>query len=164
MLLCKENLSLRAWVNLMYTFSAATFDYVHCIFELQLRFLFIMNVFFWGGVQKYRIFLLWLYYRLHIFYFCILRLSILYLYIYIYIYMYIGSEFLLNFIFNHSNNAYNYAMLISIFQSFPKRGESPCGIATYVLDCDIEVCKFKLQSYHYIHFQTMNSLIPPAMS
>ena len=43
----------------------------------------------------------------------------------------------------------------------------PCGVVAYVLDCDIIISKFKLQSCYYIHFQTnilwkgMNSLIPP---
>ena len=46
---------------------------------------------------------------------------------------------------------------------------SPCGAAANVLDYEIVVSEFKLQSCYYIHFQTntlgkgMNMLIPQAM-
>ena len=31
---------------------------------------------------------------------------------------------------------------------------SPCGVMANVLDCEIVVSGFELQSYHYVHFQT----------
>ena len=50
------------------------------------------------------------------------------------------------------------------------RGEIPSSVVVNVLNCDIVVSEFELQSRYYVHFRTnisgktMNSLIPPAMS
>ena len=33
-------------------------------------------------------------------------------------------------------------------------GESPCSVVANVLDCDIVVSEFKLQSRYYVHFRT----------
>ena len=33
---------------------------------------------------------------------------------------------------------------------------SPCGIMANMLNSDIIVCEFKLQSHNYVHFQTDN--------
>ena len=47
--------------------------------------------------------------------------------------------------------------------------ESPRGVVTNVLDCDIGVSKFEFQSHYYVHFQSntlgkgVNSFIFPAM-
>ena len=51
----------------------------------------------------------------------------------------------------------------------PSRKNSLHGVVANVLDYDIIVNEFKIQSYNYAYFQTntlgkgMNSLIPPAM-
>ena len=48
--------------------------------------------------------------------------------------------------------------------------ESPMGVVANMLDSDIIVSEFKLQSCYYVHFQIntvgkgVNPLIPPAMS
>ena len=33
-------------------------------------------------------------------------------------------------------------------------GRSPCSVMANILDWDIVVSKFKLQSHHYVHFQS----------
>ena len=49
------------------------------------------------------------------------------------------------------------------------QGESPRGVVVNVLDCDIVVSKFEIQSWYYVHFQTnafgkgMNPLIRSAI-
>ena len=39
-----------------------------------------------------------------------------------------------------------------------------CGVIAKVLDCDLEVSEFELQSYYYVHFEKdMNPIIPRAV-
>ena len=61
-----------------------------------------------------------------------------------------------------------YFIFDFVFYSFPQVWKTFWGIVTVMLDCDIVVSDFKLQSRNNVHFRTkrriMNSPIHPAMS
>ena len=81
---------------------------------------------------------------------------------------------------NHLQEIYkcqNFPTIISVsrffficaYTHFQFIRRSPCNIVANMLDCDIVVSKFELQSHYYIHFKTnalrkgINPLITPAM-
>ena len=55
---------------------------------------------------------------------------------------------------------YIYALFLYIYM------RSPCSVMAKVLDCSLEISKFKLPSHYYVHFLTntlekgMNLIIP----
>ena len=59
-----------------------------------------------------------------------------------------------------------FSILKTFINQTRKEGRSPHGIVANVLDCDIVVSKFELQSLYYVHFRTntlrkgMDPLIP----
>ena len=40
---------------------------------------------------------------------------------------------------------------------FCEQGMSYCGVVIYVLECNIEINEFELQSHNYIYFRTKTS-------
>ena len=59
--------------------------------------------------------------------------------------------------------------MLSIFENTDLWIECPSSVLVHVLDCDITVSEFELQSRYHVPFQTntlgksMNSIISPAM-
>ena len=43
---------------------------------------------------------------------------------------------------------------MKLFKKMHKCRSSPCGVVAYVLDCNIVVRKFELQSCFHVHFRT----------